>query len=106
MVWGNVVRWAVLVTILAEEKGITSENYSQHLSSHDPSIRRLLGVDTMEGSKEIGLTQDWSKNIIAGSGNYGEIFDRYLGKGSENNIDRGLNKLWNDGGLLYSPPFR
>jgi general L-amino acid transport system substrate-binding protein len=106
MIWGNVVRWAILVTILAEEKGITSDNYGQHLSSHDPSIRRLLGIDAIEGSKKIGLAQDWSKNIIAGSGNYGEIFDRYLGKGSENNIDRGLNKLWKDGGLLYSPPFR
>jgi general L-amino acid transport system substrate-binding protein len=106
MIWGNVVRWAILITILAEEKGITSDNYSQHLSSHDPSIRRLLGIDATEGSKEIGLAQEWPKNIIAGAGNYGEIFDRYLGKESENNITRGLNKLWKDGGLLYSPPFR
>ena len=106
MAWGNVVRWSILVTILAEEKGITRDNLSQFLSSPDPSIRRLLGVDPVPGSKEIGLSQDWARNIISGSGNYGEIFERYLGKESQLNIKRGANKLWNDGGLLFSPPFR
>ena len=106
MIWGNVVRWAVFATILAEEKGITSKNYRDHLSSRDPAIRRLLGLDPTPGSTEIGLPQDWARNIIAGSGNYGEIFDRYLGKGSEINVKRGANRLWKDGGLLYSPPFR
>ena len=106
MAWGNVVRWSILVTILAEEKGITRDNLSQFLSSPDPSIRRLLGVDPAPGSKEIGLSQDWARNIISGSGNYGEIFERYLGKESQLNIKRGANKLWNDGGLLFSPPFR
>lgn len=106
MFWGNVVRWAVLVTILAEEKGITRENYKKHLSSRDPAVRRLLGVDPAAGSKKAGLRQDWAKNIIAGSGNYGEIFERYLGRKSQMRINRGVNKLWKDGGLLYSPPFR
>jgi general L-amino acid transport system substrate-binding protein len=106
MIWGNVVRWAILVTILAEEKGITRDNLSQFLSSPDPSVRRLLGLDPAPGSKEVGLPQNWARNIISGSGNYGEIFDRYLGKGSQINIKRGANKLWNDGGLLFSPPFR
>jgi general L-amino acid transport system substrate-binding protein len=106
MIWGNVVRWAVLVTILAEEKGVTRDNYRQHLPSRDPAVRRLLGLEETDGSKKIGLARDWAKNIIAGSGNYGEIFNRYLGKESKNNVDRGLNRLWKDGGLLYSPPFR
>ncbi len=106
MIWGNVVRWVVLATILAEEKGITRDNYRQFLSSRDPSTRRLLGVDPTPGSEEIGLSPDWARNIIAGSGNYGEIFDRYLGKGSQMNIKRGANRLWKDGGLLFSPPFR
>jgi general L-amino acid transport system substrate-binding protein len=106
MMWGNVVRWAVFATILAEEKGITRKNYRDHLSSRDPAIRRLLGLDPMPGSAEVGLPRDWARNIIAGSGNYGEIFDRYLGKGSEINVKRGANRLWKDGGLLYSPPFR
>jgi general L-amino acid transport system substrate-binding protein len=106
MDWGNIVRWAIYATIFAEEKGITKDNHKKHLSSRDPSIRRLLGTDPMEGSKETGLVKDWAKNIIAGSGNYGEIFDRYLGKQSKINIKRGMNKLWRDGGMQYSPPFR
>jgi general L-amino acid transport system substrate-binding protein len=106
MIWGNVVRWAVLTTILAEEKGIRRDNYEKFLSSPDPSIRRLLGVDPTPGSEEMGLAPGWTRNIIAGAGNYGEIFDRYLGKDSEMNIGRGANTLWKDGGLLFSPPFR
>ena len=98
MTWGNVVRWAIMVTILAEEKGITRDNLSQFQSSPDPSIRRLLGLDPAPGSKKIGLPQDWARNIISGSGNYGEIFDRYLGKDSRINIPRGANKLWKDRG--------
>jgi general L-amino acid transport system substrate-binding protein len=106
MIWGNVVRWAILATILAEEKGLTQHNYQQFLSSPDPSIRRLLGVDPTAGSEEVGLSADWAKNIIAGAGNYGEIFDRYLGEGSQINLSRGANKLWKEGGLMFSPPFR
>ena len=106
MVWGNVVRWAIFATIYAEEKGITRDNYKSYLSSRDPSIRRFLGVDPMEGPKTVGLPQDWARKIIAGSGNYGEIFDRYFGKHSKINVKRDMNKLWRDGGLQYSPPFR
>lgn len=106
MVWGNVVRWVVLATILAEEKGITRDNYEQYLSSSDPEVRRLLGVDETEGSAGAGLDREWARNVIAGAGNYGEIFDRYLGPDSPNKIDRGINRLWSEGGLLYSPPFR
>ncbi len=106
MVWGNIVRWSIYATIFAEEIGITKENYLEHMSSQDPSIRRLLGLDPMEGTEHMKLPRDWAKNIIAGSGNYGEIYNRYLGSESDMQISRGLNKLWNDGGLLFSPPFR
>jgi general L-amino acid transport system substrate-binding protein len=106
MNWGNVVRWAIFATIHAEEKGITQQNHKDHLGSRDPSIRRLLGVDPIEGSAKMGLEPEWARQIIAGSGNYGEIFDRYLGSQSAINVKRGLNKLWRDGGLQYSPPFR
>jgi general L-amino acid transport system substrate-binding protein len=106
MTWGNVVRWSVLVTILAEELGITRANLKEHLSSQDPAIRRILGLEQSPGSKAVGLKGDWARQIIANSGNYGEIFDRYLGSGSPMQIKRGLNKLWTDGGLQYSPPFR
>lgn len=106
MNWANVVRWAIFATIFAEEKGITRANYKNFLDSRDPAIRRLIGIDPMEGTGEIGLEKNWSRNIIAGSGNYGEIFKRYLGEQSKINVKRGMNRLWKDGGLQYSPPFR
>jgi general L-amino acid transport system substrate-binding protein len=106
MMWANVVRWAIFATIAAEEKGITSANYREHLDSADPAIRRLLGVEETDGTAVIGLAPDWARQVIAGAGNYGEIFGRYLGEGSQINIGRGLNRLWKDGGLMYSPPFR
>jgi general L-amino acid transport system substrate-binding protein len=106
MTWGNVVRWAIFATILAEEHGITRDNYQERMTSPDPAIRRLLGVEEMPGSAAVGLAPDWARKVIAGAGNYGEIFERYLGKDSQMKIGRGLNKLWKDGGLIYSPPFR
>lgn len=106
MVWANIVRWAIFATIAAEEKGISQSNYNDHLSSRDPAARRLLGLDPLDGSAQAGLDPYWARNIIAGAGNYGEIFDRYVGKDSEIDIKRGLNRLWRDGGLLYSPPLR
>lgn len=106
MIWGNIVRWAIFATILAEEKGITSTNYKEYMTSRDPAVRRLLGVDETAGSAAAGLPPNWARNVIAGAGNYGEIFDKYIGKDSRMNIKRGLNRLWKDGGLLYSPPLR
>lgn len=106
MVWANIVRWAIYATIFAEEEGITSKNYKDYLSNREPAIRRLLGLDPMKATLEAGLSQNWARNIIAEAGNYGEIFERYLGKHSEIKVKRGLNKLWRDGGLQYSPPFR
>ncbi len=65
-----------------------------------------LGIGKANAFEQLGLGQDWALQVVASSGNYGEIFDRYLGKDSEINVERGLNKLWRDGGLQYSPPFR
>lgn len=106
MKWANVVRWAIFATIAAEEKGISRANYEENLSSSDPAVRRLLGIDPLDGNEEAGLDQQWARNIIAGAGNYGEIFDRFLGADSEIKVSRGLNRLWRDGGLQYSPPLR
>ena len=106
MAWANIVRWAIFATVVAEEKGITSGNVDAHLSSPDPEIRRLLGVEQVEGTTAAGLQADWARKVIAGAGNYGEIFDRYLGAGSAMKIERGWNRLWLDGGLIYAPPFR
>jgi general L-amino acid transport system substrate-binding protein len=106
MLWANIVRWSIYATMLAEEKGITRSNVEAHLDSPDPEVRRLLGVDEVDSSEDAGLAPDWARNVIAGAGNYGEIFDRYLGSGSQMKIDRGINRLWTDGGLMISPPFR
>ena len=106
MAWGNLVRWTVNATILAEEKGITQANYHSFLTSEDPAVLRLLGEEATGGTESIGLDPLWARNIIASSGNYGEIFDRYLGKDSAIGVARGANKLWSDGGLMFSPPFR
>ena len=79
---------------------------STRSSSRDnPAIRRLLGVEGDFG-KGLGLTNDWAYRIVKAVGNYGEIFDRNVGQGSPIKINRGLNALWNKGGLQYAPPIR
>ena len=103
--WLEIVNWTVYATIQAEDFGITSQNVDSFLKSDDPAIKRFLGVDTSLG-EAIGLDPKFAYNIVKNVGNYGEIFERNLGKGTKIGFDRGLNRLWTDGGLLYSPPFR
>ncbi|PZO74109.1 MAG: amino acid ABC transporter substrate-binding protein [Mesorhizobium amorphae] len=100
--WLEIVNWTVYATIQAEEWGITSQNVDEFLKSEDPAIRRFLGEDPALG-QAIGLDPKWAYNIVKTVGNYGEIFDRHL---KPLGWDRGYNRLWTDGGLLYSPPFR
>lgn len=100
--WLEIVNWTVNATIQAEEWGITSQNVDDFLESEDPSIRRFLGVDPSLG-EATGLDPKWAYNVIKTVGNYGEIFDRHL---KPIGWERGYNRLWTDGGLLYSPPFR
>jgi general L-amino acid transport system substrate-binding protein len=103
--WFNVVKWAVFATIQAEESGITQANVQDMLSSDDPVIKRLLGVEGGLGSY-LALDDDWVVDVISAVGNYGEIYDRNLGPATIFALDRGLNRLWTDGGLLYAPPYR
>ncbi len=105
MEWFDLVRWTLFATIAAEELGITSKNIDDMLDSKKPEIMRFLGIDGDIG-KSMGLADDWAYQVIKQIGNYGEIFNRNIGIGTDMNIDRGLNKLWKDGGLLYAPPFR
>jgi general L-amino acid transport system substrate-binding protein len=100
--WLEIVNWTVNATIQAEEWGITSKNVDEFLKSEDPAIQRFLGVDPSL-AQSIGLDPKWAYTIIKTVGNYGEIFDRHL---KPLGWDRGYNRLWTDGGLLYSPPFR
>jgi general L-amino acid transport system substrate-binding protein len=103
--WFNVVKWVVFATFQAEESGITQANVQDMLASEDPVIQRLLGVQGGLGSY-LALPEDWVVNVITAVGNYGEIFDRNLGPGTPFQLDRGLNRQWTDGGLLYAAPYR
>jgi general L-amino acid transport system substrate-binding protein len=103
--WFQIVQWTHYALITAEELGGTQANVDEKLKSDNPAIRRLLGVEGSYG-EGLGLTNDWAYRIIKAVGNYGEIFERNVGQGSPIKIARGLNALWNKGGLQYAPPIR
>ena len=103
--WSDIITWVLNATITAEEKGVTSANVDAMKNSKDPEILRLLGVEGSQG-EELGLSKDWAYNIIKSVGNYGEIFERNIGMNTPIGLERGLNALWTNGGLQYSPPFR
>jgi general L-amino acid transport system substrate-binding protein len=103
--WFNIVRWTMYATLEAEELGVSSANVEAMLKSENPSIKRLIGTSGTAG-ENLGLKNDWVYQIVKQVGNYGEVFDRNVGKDSPLNIDRGINKLWNKGGLMYSMPIR
>jgi general L-amino acid transport system substrate-binding protein len=103
--WNDLVRWVIYALIQAEESGITSKNVDDMLKSDDPNIKRLLGV-TPGAGKSLGIDEKWAYNAIKQVGNYGEIFERNVGKGSPLKLDRGINNLWTKGGLMYAMPIR
>ncbi|WP_421695218.1 amino acid ABC transporter substrate-binding protein [Aestuariivirga sp.] len=104
--WFNITRWTLFALINAEELGVTAAN-ADDLKSHskNAAIRALLGVEGSTGP-EMGLDADWATRAIKATGNYGEIFDRNLGPNTPLQINRGINALWNAGGLMYAPPLR
>jgi general L-amino acid transport system substrate-binding protein len=101
----DVMRWVVYGLFQAEEYGITQANVDSKLSDTSPDVKNFLGVEGELGA-QMGLPKDYMVHAIKAVGNYGEVYDRNVGPGSPLKIDRGLNKLWKDGGLMYSPPFR
>lgn len=103
--WFSVVRWTLFALIAAEELNITSNNISAMHASSNPHVRRFLGLEGQLGMR-LGLTNDWANRIIKAVGNYGELYARHLGAKSSLRISRGLNRLWNKGGLMYAPPIR
>ena len=104
--WGDIVRWTYFALVAAEEKGITKANIDEVAkSTQDPEVKRLLGLDGDMG-KMMGLDNEWAKRAIAANGNYGEIFEANIGASTPIKLARGLNALWTQGGLQYSPPFR
>lgn len=104
--WFNIVRWTLNALINAEELGITQANAKARLAgTENPAIKRLLGSEGKFG-EELGLSNDWALNAISAVGNYGESYERNVGPNTPLKLDRGVNALWSDGGILYAAPIR
>lgn len=103
--WYDIVNWATMALIQAEEFDIASKNVDEMLKSNDPQIQRFLGVTPGSG-KALGIDEKWAYNIVKQVGNYGEIFDRNVGPNTPLALERGLNDLWTRGGIMYSAAFR
>ena len=103
--WYDVVNFSVMAMIEAEFLGITSKNVDDMLKSKDPIVQRFLGGSPGNG-KALGLDEKWAYNIVKQVGNYGEVFERNVGVNTSLKLERGLNALWTNGGLMYTPPFK
>lgn len=103
--WYDIVNWVVFATITAEEMGINSGNVDSFMTTEDPNIKKLLGLEG-EFCGKIGLANDCFVQVIKQVGNYGEIYNKNLGPDTVFNLPRGLNSLYTEGGLLYAPPIR
>ena len=108
--WADAVRWTIYALMQAEELGITQANIDAKLAEakanpNQADLRRFLGVEG-EFGKQLGLPADFGVQAVKAGGNYGELFERNVGQGSKLKLERGLNRQWSDGGLIYSPPFR
>jgi len=104
--WEDIVRWSMMAMLEAEEDGVTAANVDDmRANSANPAVQRLLGKSG-EFGKLMGLDNNWAFNIVKQVGNYGESYERNVGMGSGLKLSRGLNALWNQGGLMYPIPFR
>jgi general L-amino acid transport system substrate-binding protein len=104
--WFAIVKWVQYGLLEAEEYGVTQANVDQQKSSTDPVVQRLLGGGNEDSGKLLGLDKDWLARAIKATGNYGESFERNVGPKSPLGLPRGLNNLWNKGGLMYAYPVR
>jgi general L-amino acid transport system substrate-binding protein len=100
--WFDIVKWSLFAMIEAEELELSSKNIEQQAGSPNPAIQRFVGA-TGDIGKMLGLDNRWAVNIVKQVGNYGESFDANL---KPLGFERGLNKLWTQGGLMYAPPVR
>jgi general L-amino acid transport system substrate-binding protein len=105
VVWFNVVKWTLYALINAEELGVGKSTLDVALQSQKPAVRRLLGAEGNFG-ENLGLTNDWALRAVRAVGNYSDIFETNLGARSRYAIPRGLNQLWENGGILYAPPLQ
>ena len=108
--WSDVVRWSIYVLFIAEEMGLNSQNIDRFKNNIDPNIQRFMGElngkDHPHLGSKLGLGETWSYDIIRLLGNYKEIYERNVGENTPLGLNRGLNKLYNHGGLLYAPPLK
>jgi general L-amino acid transport system substrate-binding protein len=104
--WSDIITWLHYGLVEAEELGVTAANADDMAkSSTVPAIQRLLGASGELGSR-LNLDNKWMVLAIKAGGNYGEIFERNVGKASPLKLDRGLNASWSKGGLMYAIPFK
>ncbi len=103
--WFNLIKWVLFAIINAEELGITKANISDMVLSNNLEVRNLLGSHGKFGIL-LGVEKDWVQNIIRAVGNIGEMYNANIGARSSLKIERGLNELWNNGGILYAPPVK
>ena len=104
-VWSDIVTWLHYGLVEAEELGVTQANVEEMAKSQAPAVQRLLGSSGDLGSR-LGLDNKWMQLVIKATGNYGEIFERNVGKASPLKLERGLNATWTKGGLMYAIPFK
>jgi general L-amino acid transport system substrate-binding protein len=104
--FADIIRWTVWGLITAEEFGIDSMNIGDFMDSEDAGVARLLGIGDNVAGDYLGINDEFMVDVIEQMGNYGEIFDRHLGPDTIFGLERGVNALWTDGGLLYAAPFR
>jgi len=104
--WFAIVKWVMYGLLEAEEYGVTQANVDQMKSSTDPVVQRLVGGGNEDTGKLLGLDKEWLVRAIKATGNYGESFERNVGPKSPLGLPRGLNNLWNKGGLMYAYPIR
>jgi len=108
--WSDIVRWTVYVLFIAEEMGINSNNIDRFVNHIDPYIQRFMGElngkDHPHLGAKLGLDAKWSYNVIKQVGNYEEIYERNVGPDTPIGLQRGLNRLYSHGGLLYAPPLK
>jgi general L-amino acid transport system substrate-binding protein len=105
--WFDLVKTVLYVLVNAEELDINMANVDEMAATGSPAVTRLLGAEGEFGQADLGLDTDFAANVIRAVGNYGEIYDRYMGpNGDAFELPRGPNKLWSDGGLIYAPPVR
>lgn len=103
--WFDIIKWILNGIIALEENNISSTNIDERMQNLSGEAKRMIGPNVVLG-ESLGLDPKWLERIARDIGNYGEIFERNLGQKSPFKIDRNLNKLWKNGGLMYAMPLR